>query len=300
VVNYGDGSQTESLTLTPDKTYQLDHTFTTVGVFTVQVTITDSTGYRGYGAFGVTVTGSTPPLVQWSPAGTPWASHTITYSFAPDGTQWDHGVSDLFAVFDARFGAPSRWESEIARALNDWAGLSDIHLVQVSDSGDPWNTPGSAQNDPRFGDIRFAGYEFSDPNTLAYTYYPDNASTGAGDVTFNTAQSFAIGADYDLFTVALHETGHALGLGHAQDPNQVMYATYHGIVSGPQGGDTVGIQSLYGPPAPSALPTPSPTPSPPPPAAQPNKQSPLPTLHRGPRHAAPKKGYHRKGSEVDR
>ena len=50
------------------------------------------------------------------------------------------------------------------------------------------------------------------PWRLTYQPPPANNFSVAGDMTFNTGQSFNVGSTYDLFTVAMHEFGHALGL----------------------------------------------------------------------------------------
>ena len=45
---------------------------------------------------------------------------------------------------------------------------------------------------------------------------------------FNSAMSWQINTTYDIQTVALHEFGHSLGMGHTTDTNASMYASYMG------------------------------------------------------------------------
>ena len=88
---------------------------------------------------------------------------------------------------------------------------------------------------------------------------------------FDDAESWHVGANTDLFSVALHELGHALGLGHSDNPNDVMYP-YYRVVSTLADGDKTAILTLYaaraagvpapGPPTPTPTPIPVPVPTP--------------------------------------
>jgi predicted Zn-dependent protease len=187
--------------------------------------------------------------VDYLDSGYQWANPShITYSIVPDGVQWDHGITNLNAAFNAKFGNGS-WQRAIAEALATWESVANVNIAQVADSGLPFNTPGLAQGDPRFGDIRFAGYPFSnDTTTLARTYFPPpDTGTGSGDDEIDTTMNFNLGTDYDLYSVMLHETGLALGLAEVTDSTEVMYGVYTGIRSGLAVGDLAGIQGLYGP-----------------------------------------------------
>jgi hypothetical protein len=175
----------------------------------------------------------------------------ISYSIAPDGVYWDHGLNNLNSKLDQSLGA-GNWERAIARALATWESVANIEISQVADSPNDLNTLGKAQGDPRFGDIRFGGYAFISNQILAETYFPPpEGSTEAGDVEVNTAMNFGTGdgSGYDFFSVMLHETGHALGLDEASAPADVMFRDYQGVRTGlglgP--GDIAGIQAIYGP-----------------------------------------------------
>jgi hypothetical protein len=177
----------------------------------------------------------------------------ITISFEPDGTVLGTNakgpiVSNLFATMDARFGSPSVWENQILKAAQTWAQQTNINFAVVPDSGAPAGSGNDEQGDPTMGDIRIGGYNFGVGNdTLAQTYMPppiDNFSV-AGDVQFNTGQTWNVGAQFDLYTVALHELGHSLGMYHSAVLGAVMYPSYTGAVKGLSADDVAGIRSIY-------------------------------------------------------
>lgn len=181
-----------------------------------------------------------------------WANPSqLTYSVAPDGVYWSHGENNLNRTLNPKLGYGT-WQRQLALALATWQSVANVNIAQVPDSALSFGTPGKSQGDPRFGDIRVGGYNYSagrDTTTLAQTYFPPpQGSTEAGDLEINTNMNFSIGgAGYDFFSVMLHETGHSLGLEHSQNPESIMYYRYQGVRTGPQAVDIAGMQSIYGP-----------------------------------------------------
>lgn len=171
----------------------------------------------------------------------------ITISFQPDGTDLGGVPSNLFSKFNARFGSATTWQNQILRAAQTWAQYANLNFAVVGDSGAPSGSGDYQQGDPGFGDIRIGGLGFGS-SSLALTYLPpqvNNYSIG-GDMGFNTSQSYNIGSNYDLYTVALHEFGHALGLGHSNLANAVLYPSYNGMDYGLSSDDIAGIRAIYG------------------------------------------------------
>ena len=140
---------------------------------------------------------------------------------------------------------PNTVRSEIERAFAEWARYTNLTL-----------SPAKQASAARSIDILFASgahgdaYPFVGTTVLAHTFYPapPNSEPVAGDMHFNNAEAWKVGSGIDLFSVALHEAGHALGLGHSDNPEAVMYP-YYKQATGLTSDDIAAIQALYGSPS---------------------------------------------------
>jgi hypothetical protein len=188
--------------------------------------------------------------VPYTTSGNMWPNpQLVTISFMPDGTSLGTSTSNLFSTFNAKFGSATTWENVILKAAQVWAQQTNINFSVISDSGAAQGSGSYQQGDPTMGDIRIGGTGLGSTGPLAQAFLPPpvNNYSIAGDITFNTNQTFNInGQAYDLFSVAAHEFGHALGLLHSSNIGAVMYGTYQGTKSGLATDDIQGIQNIYG------------------------------------------------------
>jgi Matrixin len=189
-------------------------------------------------------------LVLYTATGNMWPHpQLITISFMPDGTNLGGVNSNLVSTFNSNPRLAGQWQNVILKAAQVWAQQTNINFAVVPDNGAPWGGGNYEQGDPGYGDIRIGGYAFGS-STLGWAYQPPSVNNFsiAGDIFFNTGQKFSIGSPYyDLFTVAAHEIGHALGLGESTTTSAaVMYGTYNGVKSALNSDDISGIQSIYG------------------------------------------------------
>ena len=173
-------------------------------------------------------------MPSYSLEGPKWTTRVVTWSFAGPGGVFSAAVTPAY-------------QSAVQRAVAAWDDAAGITLVQVADS---------AAADIRIGFSRF-GLGAAQIGLTNYSYVPGAAAAFLPGVTVaveDPSEREVVGGIYagtqtSLAQVALHEVGHALGLGHAADPAAVMHPVATTANQVFDGTDLDGIHALYGAPA---------------------------------------------------
>jgi serralysin len=134
---------------------------------------------------------------QWSPqAGRPI---TVTYSF------------------DSKLAGNAQRKQYIKDALDSWSDVANITFVENAtfDSYDFQTTATFFFTD----NINYGGRSVSS-GVKGWAFLPN--SGGSSNIAIRDNGSWAPGANSDLFSTIVHETGHALGLKHPHSPGGVL------------------------------------------------------------------------------
>jgi Matrixin/Glucodextranase, domain B len=213
---------------------------------------------------------ASPELINGEPViacGGPITEEAPIAQYVKIGAGWPRtGPAGSPLALDYVFGtlttqlAAGTVKAEIVRALNEWVRVANIKFSQGQ------SATGARTINMFFGSRSHGDpYAFDGPGgVLGHTFYPapGNSEPIAGDMHLDADEIWRVGASIDLYSVTLHELGHALGLGHSDLPSAVMYP-YYKMSRTLSADDIAGIQALYGPPtAGQGGGTPAPAPSP--------------------------------------
>ena len=178
----------------------------------------------------------------------PLTSFGYLPEFVTQGEGWDGpGLGKAILTYFFENGTPdvSGEQAEVLAAFDLWTQYADLSFSAAPSS-----------KLPRSFDIKWASGSHGDGvnnafdgvnGVLAHCFYPapPNSETIAGDMHFDEAETWRIGSDIDVFSVALHEIGHGLGLQHSEDTTAVMAPFYTEPIADLRADDISGIRSLY-------------------------------------------------------
>ena len=158
----------------------------------------------------------------------------MAYDFSLEGAKW--GSSELgtaggtvtWAVDDSISQAELQ---SINAAFAEWSEVANIQFQAVSSTADADIDFSNSAIDGAGNVLGVAGISFS------------GGQLQSADVQFDSGDNLS-GSEFTL--VAIHEIGHAIGLGHFNDDPAVMNSTANFSLTGLAQSDIDGIVALYG------------------------------------------------------
>ncbi|ONI19407.1 hypothetical protein PRUPE_3G277800, partial [Prunus persica] len=164
--------------------------------------------------------------------------HTVGhYAFFQGNPKWPANKYHL--TYGFLQGTPSEAVGAVARAFATWQGNTHFTFSQAQSIESADLKIGFGRRD--HGD----GHPFDGPyGTAAHAFAPTD-----GRFHYDADETWVVGAvpgGLDLETVALHEIGHLLGLGHSSVPGAVMLPEVRtGFTQSLHADDIQGIKALY-------------------------------------------------------
>jgi hypothetical protein len=159
---------------------------------------------------------------------------TMAYDFSLQGAKWGSpelgtaGGTVTWAVDDSISQAELQ---SINAAFAEWSEVANIQFQAVSSTAEADIDFSNSAIDGAGNVLGVAGVRFS------------GGQLQSADIQFDSGDNLS-GSEFSL--VAIHEIGHAIGLGHFNDDPAVMNSTANFSLTGLEQSDIDGIVALYG------------------------------------------------------
>ncbi|XP_069134719.1 matrix metalloproteinase-19-like [Argopecten irradians] len=168
---------------------------------------------------------------EYNAPGVRWGKKSVTWNVINPSSQLPEGIQK-----NALRNAFKYWSDVTPLQFRESNGKSDIEIKFTSGN---------------HGDGRANAFD-GRGGVLAHAFFPGTDDIN-GDTHFDEGERWVYHSNSgtELETVAAHEFGHALGLGHSSNPSALMAPYYRGYLPGLRlhNDDIRGVQSLYGSPS---------------------------------------------------